>query len=175
MLEVPLSTSAPKEISTVRRPPGMKINVHTREKEVIEKMAELEIILYDKMNFLPKLFFLQPRVKTKELTIPKSIYKDRKKVLEDQLESLCNLISNKNNCRYLIIANYFNERLDKRCGKCDHCVNRNRLSKNEIFQKLPLSFQDVNELEEDHKGTRIYIRRLISEGVLKIEAELIVK
>ena len=141
----------------------------------LQKMEEQDVLEYDRLNFLPKLFLTQPRVDLKNLKIPKSVYVDRKENIGSQLNQFKNFISNDKDCRYLILAKYFGESLDTKCGKCDNCTRRNPISKERLFKLLPLSFEEANRLENENRGTRHFIRRLLEEGVLMISNETILK
>lgn len=143
----------------------------------LQKMDEQEVLDYQRVNFLPKITFLQGRVSTNQLSIPKSVYLDRKKVLGKQLQAFKSFIQNENDCRFVIIASYFGEQLEKRCGKCDNCIRASRLSKKVILARCPIEFEEVKEIELKFPGTRRYIKHLLDEGFLKLDEEkkLIVK
>lgn len=137
----------------------------------LQKMNEQEVLDYQRVNFLPKINFLRGRVNTRDLTIPKSVYSDRKKVLGKQLKAFKSFIQNENDCRFVIISSYFGESMKERCGKCDNCLRSSRLSKKVILARCPIDFDEMKEIEARFPGTRTYIKRLLDDGVLSLDME----
>ena len=43
-----------------------------------------------------------------------------------------NYIQNDNKCRSIQLLKYFNEEQSKRCGKCDVCIERNKIELSEL-------------------------------------------
>ena len=137
----------------------------------LQKMHEQDVLDYQRVNFLPKVNFLQARVDTKTLSLPNSVYLDRKKALAKQLKAFKAYIQNENDCRFVVIGSYFGERLESRCRKCDNCEKSSRLNKKVLKARCPIPFDEVKEIELKFPGTRKYIKVLIDEGELSLDHE----
>ena len=86
----------------------------------LNKINDLDFGEYVPRSNLPQLIFLTPRTEAKSLPID---YKRINNLYEnkwEKLESMINLIHNKD-CREISILNYFGERNAKKCYRCDLC------------------------------------------------------
>lgn len=105
-------------------------------KEVIEKqlaqLDKLDILTYQQKKSTPQVVYLTERVDSKNLLISDETYKIRKETAEARLNSVHNYIVNDNKCRSIQLLKYFDEEQSKRCGKCDVCVERNKIELSEL-------------------------------------------
>lgn len=106
------------------------------QKEKVEAMlAELEkygILTYLKHKGLPTVTYLAERMDAKDISIAPEFYDDRRKDAEGRLEYVFGYIENTTVCRSRYILNYFNEPQSSRCGKCDVCIERNKIELSEL-------------------------------------------
>ena len=106
------------------------------KREDIEKqlsqLEKFDIIIYQKKNSKPQVIFLTERIDSKNLYISDETYKIRKENAEGRLNSVINYIQNDNKCRSIQLLKYFDEEQSKRCGKCDVCIERNKIELSEL-------------------------------------------
>ncbi|MCD4791044.1 MAG: RecQ family ATP-dependent DNA helicase [Bacteroidales bacterium] len=105
-------------------------------KEQVEKYLQLlekyEILTYVKRKQKPQITFLTERQDSKDIYISDENYRDRKKASEKRLRSVLQYVSNNNKCRSQQLLEYFGETNTKRCGRCDVCIERNKIELSEL-------------------------------------------
>ncbi|MBC8489272.1 MAG: RecQ family zinc-binding domain-containing protein, partial [Bacteroidetes bacterium] len=105
-------------------------------KEQVEKYLQLlekyEILTYVKRKQKPQITFLAERQDSKDIYISDENYRDRKKASEKRLRSVLQYVSNNNKCRSQQLLEYFGETNTKRCGRCDVCIERNKIELSEL-------------------------------------------
>ena len=105
-------------------------------KEVIEKqltqLDKLDILTYQQKKSTPQIVYLTERIDSKNLLISDETYKIRKETAEARLNAVLNYIQNDNKCRSIQLLKYFDEEQSKRCGKCDVCIERNKIELSEL-------------------------------------------
>ena len=74
---------------------------------------------------------LKTRVDSKYISLSKEKLETRKANEEVKAASVIQYASNQYQCRSNILQNYFGEEENKRCGKCDVCLERNKLKIND--------------------------------------------
>ena len=95
-------------------------------------LAKLQILDYLPQTDKPQVIFLQERLDTRDLTISPENYKDRHRDSEKRLERMITYAETKNKCRSQALLAYFGECDTRRCGRCDACIERNKISLNEM-------------------------------------------
>jgi ATP-dependent DNA helicase RecQ len=125
--------------------------------KVVDYILELEkyqIAIYLRRKGLPIVTFLTERTDAKDISISNEHYSDRKKEAEARLKSVLSYLGNTGLCRSRQLLYYFNEPLSKRCGKCDVCIERNKIELSEfefdnILQQIkPLLLKKPYSMEE---------------------------
>ncbi len=106
----------------------------TKDKVVslLKKLKEFKIIDYYPQNIKPQLSLLTKRVQEKEITIAKENYHNLKEQAKIRMEAMIDYVESTIKCRSLMLLDYFGEKSDKRCGKCDICLERNKLQLSKI-------------------------------------------
>ncbi|MCK5847056.1 MAG: RecQ family ATP-dependent DNA helicase [Bacteroidales bacterium] len=99
-----------------------------------------DILTYIPRSSKPRITFTNGRLQTKYVRINEDRYLHLKNTSKKRLDSVINYVTTVAKCRSEILLSYFGQEDTRRCGHCDVCENRNRLSlsKNE--------FDDVIEL-----------------------------
>lgn len=100
--------------------------------QILEKLHMLKVLKYQPKSKLPQLIYLQPRIDIKYLNISNEIYKERKKVAREKLNSVIEYAHSINHCRNQILLNYFGQNESPRCGRCDICLDRNSLKLSQL-------------------------------------------
>jgi ATP-dependent DNA helicase RecQ len=93
----------------------------------LKKLHELGIIIYQQQTEKPRIVFLENRLETKYLLLSEDIYKKRKEVAKARMDSVIQYVGNQTKCRSKQLVAYFGETESVRCGKCDICLERNKM------------------------------------------------
>jgi len=98
----------------------------------LNHLARLQILDYIPQTDKPRVIYMQERLDTRDLTISPENYKDRLKEATRRMETMIGYAEANNKCRSQTLLAYFGECRTKRCGKCDICIERNKISLNEL-------------------------------------------
>jgi ATP-dependent DNA helicase RecQ len=105
-------------------------------REDVEKyLSEIEkyqVLTYIRRKSQPQITYLTGRIDAKDLYISPDNYRHRKAEAEKRLQAVIGYVKNNRDCRSLQLLAYFNELNAKRCGKCDVCIERNKVELSEI-------------------------------------------
>jgi len=94
-------------------------------------LAKQGILDYMPQRSKPAITYLQERLDPKNLHISPENYRIRLQEATKRLEAMVSYIESIHKCRSQSLLTYFGEINAKRCGKCDVCLERNKLSLNE--------------------------------------------
>jgi ATP-dependent DNA helicase RecQ len=100
--------------------------------ELITRLAKQQLLDYLPATEKPEITLIQDRIDTKELTISKEYHTNRFKDARERLEAMIRYAESGNQCRSQALLSYFGETAPKRCGKCDVCLERNRIGLNDF-------------------------------------------
>ena len=98
----------------------------------LQYLAKLQLLDYIRQTDKPQIVFIRERLDARDLSISPEHYKDRLKDAEKRLENMISYAEATNKCRSQALLAYFGETRTKRCGTCDVCIERNKISLNEI-------------------------------------------
>jgi ATP-dependent DNA helicase RecQ len=98
----------------------------------LKHLEKLRVLDYLPQTDKPQIIFSQARTDTRYLSISDENYRDRLQGAEKRLEKLIGYVETTNKCRSQLLLAYFGEVDAKRCGKCDVCIERNKISLNEM-------------------------------------------
>jgi ATP-dependent DNA helicase RecQ len=98
----------------------------------LAQLVKMKIIDYIPRIDKPQIIFLQERLDAKNLVISPEHYRDRHKDAEKRMEAMIRYVQTSNKCRSRLLLSYFGECNARRCGKCDVCIERNKISLNEF-------------------------------------------
>ncbi|MGB2457496.1 MAG: RecQ family ATP-dependent DNA helicase [Flavobacteriales bacterium] len=113
-------------------------------KDFLTNLKQMDILDYIPQNSNPKLLMLKTRVDSKYISLSKETLETRKANEEAKAASVIQYASNQYQCRSHILQNYFGEKDNKRCGKCDVCLERNKLNINDQeFEAIMLAIQNL--------------------------------
>ena len=99
--------------------------------EMLNYLQKQELIEYLPQTQKPQLVFPVERVDVKEIVLSPENYHHRMKEASARLEAMIGYAESHKKCRSQQLLEYFGETQVKRCGKCDVCIERNKLSLNE--------------------------------------------
>ena len=112
--------------------------------DLLEKLQQLEILKYLPRTNAPKLVFTKNRAEASTLRISEEILEKRKQLKKQKIESIIDYSENISICRTQQLLDYFGEENNYRCGKCDVCVERNKLDISDLeFEKIKKSLENI--------------------------------
>jgi len=110
--------------------------------EALNFLNKQEIIQYYPVKTKPQLTLLTERLSAEHMHLDIALLKWLEKAALDRMASVINYASNKTDCRMQVILRYFGEETE-RCGKCDICIERNKLGLSEKeFRAISKWIQD---------------------------------
>lgn len=95
--------------------------------DVLHKLHHLGILIYQPQTELPRIVFLANRFESKYLMLSETIYKERMQSDREKLDAVIQYVTNQTKCRSRQLLAYFGESESIRCGKCDVCLERNKI------------------------------------------------
>ena len=95
-------------------------------------LVRLQFLDYIPRTDKPRIIFLQERIDAKDLTISPEHYADRLRDSTERLEKMIAYVERSHRCRSQELLAYFGETETRRCGRCDVCIERNKLTLNEV-------------------------------------------
>jgi ATP-dependent DNA helicase RecQ len=112
--------------------------------DLLEKLQQLEILKYLPRTNAPKLVFTKNRAEASTLRISEEILEKRKELKKQKMESIIAYAENSTICRTQQLLEYFGEENNYKCGKCDVCVERNKLDISDLeFEKIKKYLQNI--------------------------------
>ena len=113
-------------------------------KDFLTNLKQMDILDYIPQNSSPKLLMLKTRVDSKYISLSKETLETRKANEEAKAALVIKYANNQYQCRSHVLQNYFGEEDNKRCGKCDVCLERNKLNINDQeFEAIMLAIQNL--------------------------------
>lgn len=132
--------------------------------EMLVTLSRLRYINYIPAKKTPFIIFTSSREDNQFVSIPQSVYEERKKRFEHRIYSMIDYVERKDICRSRMLLIYFGETDAKDCGSCDVCLRKNETGLpnyefKQIEEQLINQFKDkesyrINELVDgclDHK------------------------
>lgn len=96
------------------------------EAEVIEELiglARRHVLEFIPRKFIPYITFTQRRLDREEIVLPKAVYTDRKRELENRIQTMIAYLTT-SECRSSYLVGYFGEKNLADCGLCDNCTGQ---------------------------------------------------
>ncbi len=156
--------------------------------EILKVLSQQQIIHYIPARKTPSITYLQNREDLKYISIPRSVYEERKNRISERIKKTLEYCKRKEVCRSKLLLQYFGEKKSQDCGHCDVCLSKrkdglnnytfNKISE-EIFKKLGDSGLEISQLINllpDFAQEKIIqvIRFLADEGKIKITGDFII-
>ncbi|MBQ0022463.1 MAG: RecQ family ATP-dependent DNA helicase [Prevotellaceae bacterium] len=117
--------------------------------QILKSLHHSRIIDFIPHRKTPTITFSIARVESEFISLPQSVYLDRKEDLKQRIEQIVEYASSQEKCRSRMLLNYFGEKNARDCGTCDVCLANKRRG------KLPA--KDVEE-------ARLRIEELLKDG-----------
>jgi ATP-dependent DNA helicase RecQ len=100
--------------------------------ELLKKLGKVGVLDYVQQTGKPQVIFSEGLVDARDLSISPENYKYRLQEAEQRLDAVINYAESTHKCRSQALLNYFGETDAKRCGKCDVCIERNKIELNDL-------------------------------------------
>ena len=92
--------------------------------ESLKLLSKKNIIHYIPAQKIPTIYYNRSREEIKYLSIPQSVYEQRRDRLIQRVKNVVEYGSSKTQCRSKMLLQYFGENDAKDCGKCDVCIEK---------------------------------------------------
>jgi len=103
----------------------------------LKQLDNMKIVKYSPQNNKPRIVYCQGRVDSRDFILSPQVYADRKKFAELRAEAMIAYVTSISKCRSQYLIEYFGEEDAKRCGRCDVCLERNKLELSNLeFDKV---------------------------------------
>ncbi len=105
------------------------------ESQVVKNLtylARLQLVDYVPQTSKPQLIFTQERVNVTDLSLSDETYRLRLEESRFRTEKMISYAESTARCRSQSLLSYFGETGSRRCGSCDVCLERNKVSLNEM-------------------------------------------
>jgi ATP-dependent DNA helicase RecQ len=106
-----------------------------KEEEVVSNLQKLQkagVLSYAQRPGKPQVVFPVERLDLKNLVISPANYHERKRFAMIRMEAMIAYITSEEHCRSQMLLKYFGETGAPRCGRCDICLERNKMNLNEL-------------------------------------------
>jgi ATP-dependent DNA helicase RecQ len=112
--------------------------------KVLHELNKTGLFVYVPQKDKPQLVFLTERFDVSSLEISKLHYQDRMAESGKRIQSVIDYAGRNDKCRSQLLLAYFGEAESQRCGKCDVCVEMNKLDLSETeFKKISAELEPV--------------------------------
>lgn len=105
------------------------------ESQVVKNLTyltRLQLVDYVPQTSKPQLIFTQERVNVTDLSLSDETYRLRLEESRFRTEKMISYAESTARCRSQSLLSYFGETGSRRCGSCDVCLERNKVSLNEM-------------------------------------------
>ncbi len=149
---------------------------HHQVYDILKMLSAQQIIHYVPAQATPTITYSQNREDLQYLSIPQTVYEERKNRLETRTKSVINYASSDRFCRSKFLLEYFGEKKSEDCGNCDVCLavrksdvngtNFDKISKIifNILKTGPLSTDRLIEIIEFDEKMIIDVIRYLSDA-----------
>ncbi len=160
-----------------------RFHYETREVEqLLEKLHEQSIIVYEKKSTHPKIIFSMPRIEAENLYINDLYYNTVKENAKKRKDAMIHYVQDNTFCRSSALLHYFGEENEIHCTKCDVCIahrkkEHHELLKTRIRELLTTNPATIKQLvaqlaQLDEAAVIAATRELIDYGTIELDSEL---
>ncbi|RLD67381.1 MAG: RecQ family ATP-dependent DNA helicase [Bacteroidetes bacterium] len=98
----------------------------------LRQLDKMEVLEYIPYSSKPQVSLVGGRMNIHNIRINRDNYESRKQISQKRMEAMRNYVQGFSKCRSSILLEYFGESDVKRCGKCDVCVDRNKIDLSQL-------------------------------------------
>lgn len=142
------------------------LHYETAEVEkMLKHLEKMQVIVYQQKSDKAKIIFTSPRVDVDDLYLKDSNYKALKQRAVERKNAMVAYATATTHCRSRLLLDYFEEKTDTDCGRCDACIGNRKKSSTadvdevktrivEVVGSRPMNVRQVVEcfstMEESH-------------------------
>jgi ATP-dependent DNA helicase RecQ len=117
--------------------------------ESLKLLSKRHIIHYIPAQKIPTIYYNRNREEMKYLSIPQSVYEQRRDRLIHRIKNVIEYGTSKTQCRSKMLLEYFGEKEAKDCGKCDVCLDKKQrnMHSSEMDKLVQTVIYQLNEKE----------------------------
>lgn len=106
---------------------------------LLKRLQQLELLDYIPKTDKPQIYWLEERLAEDRVVIPDQHYAHLLKLKTEKLQAMLHYCESVENCRSIMLLNYFDEPEATSCGQCDHCqgLHRYELTETLLSQLAP--------------------------------------
>lgn len=93
----------------------------------LKNLERFGMIAYQPRADKPQLVWLAEYMDARQIRLSDENYGSRKQASARRLQAVMDFVNNTKHCRSRMLLEYFGEKNEKRCGRCDVCIRRNEL------------------------------------------------
>lgn len=93
---------------------------------LLKRLQQLELLDYIPKTDKPQIYWLEERLAEDRVVIPDQHYAHLLKLKTEKLQAMLHYCESVENCRSIMLLNYFDEPEATSCGQCDHCLGLHR-------------------------------------------------
>lgn len=138
-----------------------------READIYGLMLELaraKILSYIPKSRVPLMYLPTSREEPRYLQIGKAIYEDRKQIMSERVEAMIDYAFNPKICRENRMIEYFGEKPEIPCGRCDTCREKRKRNKKLSVEEAIAGIVSYLKEKPDGVDMRIMGAALAGEG-----------
>lgn len=155
--------------------------------KTLTEMDRLGIVRYVPSRRTPQIVWTRERVESSMLHFTPEVYEDRRDEYIARIKSMTEYITRQNGCRNEMLLNYFGEKRDKPCMRCDICQSKHDsgISRG-LYESVRLDILKLLEEQADaqamlfalpyrHEHIETVLEHLLAEEELTIQDGKIIK
>ncbi|MBX2915690.1 MAG: RecQ family ATP-dependent DNA helicase [Cyclobacteriaceae bacterium] len=100
----------------------------------LEQLHNLQVLVYEPATDSPKITFVTARQDATKLPIDSTEFDRRRKLHLDKMEAMLAYTTQTHRCRMQLIQEYFDEKTDVNCGRCDVCIGKRKKENTALFK-----------------------------------------
>ncbi|MFZ4400011.1 MAG: RecQ family ATP-dependent DNA helicase [Bacteroidales bacterium] len=153
--------------------------------KILQQLVKMQVMNYVPQRNKPFITYSIERIATQNIFLSKETYEFRKVNAMKRVESVKDYIEMLTKCHNQFLLEYFGECNSKRCGKCDICIERNKMELNEyefnnileqikplLKSKIYTVEELVNEIEADEDNILKVLQWLLDNDKIKKYGEM---
>ncbi len=115
--------------------------------ETMLLLSRMKLLHYVPRTANPYIYYTTSRELPRYISIPRSVYEDRRAIAEARIQAIINLSFDNNSCRQRKILEYFGETHAEDCTRCDVCREQLNYRKADKITNTPKLVADRNSEE----------------------------
>ena len=167
---------------TVAYKTGLSVEQVTAQ---LKQLEAYRFLSYIPRSDKPQIQLVSELLDTRYFTLSKEHYEDRKRDAAERVKAVIDFVRNDQECRSIQLLRYFNEDLDRPCGRCDVCLGKEGRSLEakayeqishrllEVLHDRPLTVYGAASACPGHDEEEVLeaIRWMIDNGLLQKDGE----